>query len=107
MTTISSSDSKAARHAAESAREWAGLLLSTIIARKRAGWSVRISSGTALLGISPPTMGAPVTGVRPTEVSWRNSGPNDECRGCAQRLAKFPVRIHSSLSRYEDSLLVG
>ena len=53
MTTISSSDSKAARHAAESASEWAGLLLSTIIARKRSGWSVRISSGHRVARYQP------------------------------------------------------
>ena len=53
-------------HAPESASECAGLMLSTIIARKRSGWSVRISSGMTLHGMRPPITGAPVTGVRPT-----------------------------------------
>ena len=37
MTTISSSAENASRQAAESAIEWAGLLLSTIMARNRSG----------------------------------------------------------------------
>ena len=47
-----------------SASECAGLPLSTIMARKRFGWSVRISSGITLQGMSPPMMRAPVTGLR-------------------------------------------
>ena len=82
----------------ESASEWAGLRLSTIIARKRSGWSVRISSGITLHGVSPPITGAPVTGVRPTGPA-RNSGANHECRCWPPGLAKLPVRIHSSLFR--------
>lgn len=97
MTTISSSDWKASRQAVESASEWAGLLLSTIMARKRSGWSVRISSGTTLLGTSPEMMGAPVTGVRPENCP--NSGANDECRCWPPFFAKLPVRTQSSLFR--------
>ena len=51
-------------------------------------------------------IGAPVTGVRPTPPAL-NSGANDECRCCPPRLAKLPVRIHSSLFRYEHSVLLG
>src|SRR6476620_10750049 len=106
MTTISSSDSNAALHAAESATECAGLLLSTIIARKRSGWSVKISCGTTFDGTRPEMTGAPVTGDRPTPPNV-NSGANDECRCCPPRLAKLPVRIHSSLLREEQRVLLG
>src|SRR5690242_16014683 len=106
MTTISSNDSNALRHAAESANECAGLLLSTIIARKRSGWSVKISCGTTLEGIKPEMTGEPVTGVRPTPPKV-NNGANAECRCWLPRLAKLPVRIHSSLFRYEQRVLLG
>ena len=43
--------------------------------------------------------------VRPETVL--NSGANDECRCCPPFFAKFPVRIHSSLFRYEHSVLLG
>ena len=43
----------ASRIRCESASEWAGLPVSTISARNRSGWSVRISSGITLHGISP------------------------------------------------------
>ena len=46
-----------------SAREWAGLAVSTSIARKRRGWSPRISSGITLQGSIPPMMREPVTGL--------------------------------------------
>ena len=36
-----------------------------------------------------------------------NSGANVECRCWPPRLAKFPVRIHNSLFRYEHSVLLG
>ena len=52
-------------------------------------------------------IGAPVTGVRPDRRRSVNSGANDECRCCPPRLAKLPVRIHSSLFRYEHSVLLG
>lgn len=73
------------------------MLLSTIMARNRSGWSVRISSGTTLHGTKPEMMGAPVTGVRPETVL--NSGANDECRCWPPFFAKLPVRIHNSLFR--------
>src|ERR1044072_5328338 len=100
MTTISSNDRNASRHAAESAIEWAGLLLSTIIALKRSGWSVKISCGTTLDGTRPEITGEPVTGVRPTPPNV-NNGAKAECRCWLPRLAKLPVKIHSNLFRYK------
>ena len=76
-----------------SASEWAGFAASTNIARKRFGWSPRISSGIALQGTRPPMMGAPVTGLRgrsrePEAVTkgWRLAGEY-----AVPRLPKFPV----------------
>ncbi len=66
MTTTRSRVCNASRNAVESAREWAGLADSMIIARKRSGWSVSISSAMALQGSMPPNRGAPVTGLRLT-----------------------------------------
>ena len=63
ITTSSSSDAIASRMRALSATEWAGLPLSTSIARNRLGWSVRISSGITLQGVRPPIRREPVTGV--------------------------------------------
>ena len=63
-TTSRSSAASASRMRGPSASECAGLADSTHMPRKRSGWSVRISSGMLLQGISPPMMGAPVTGVR-------------------------------------------
>ena len=63
ITTTSSSASKASRIRALSASEWIGLALSTSAARKRFGWSVRISSGMAFDGISPAMMRWPPTGL--------------------------------------------
>src|SRR5437867_4313104 len=59
----------------ESASECTGLLLSTIIARKRLGWSVRISSGMTLNGMRPVRMRCPPTGlVRPRPHWLRRAG---------------------------------
>ena len=98
MTTSSSSLANASRIRSESASEWAGLELSTIIARKRSGWSLRISSGITLQGVSPPITGAPVTGVRPGRPGLI-SGAIHECMCCPPGLAKLPVRIQSILFR--------
>ena len=47
-----------------SGSECTGFALSMSIARKRSGWSVRISSGITLHGISPVMMRCPPTGLR-------------------------------------------
>ena len=63
-----------------SASEWAGFALSTSIARKRRGWSVRISSGITLHGIIPEMMREPVTGLLrplppdPEASGWSEAG---------------------------------
>ena len=47
----------------ESGRECTGFPDSTIIARKRSGWSVRISSGMAAAGMRLVMIRSPVTGL--------------------------------------------
>ncbi len=64
MTTTVPSAASASRKRLESASEWAGLAASTIMARNRFGWSVRISSAMTLQGTSPAITRAPVTGDR-------------------------------------------
>ena len=63
MTTTNSSARSASRIRVLSATECAGFSLSMSIARKRLGWSVRISSGITLAGIMPPMMRCPPTGL--------------------------------------------
>ena len=98
----------------ESAREWAGLVLSSHMARNRSGWSVRISSAIELHGTSPEMIRAPVTGVRRAFPPPPLAGPpppaigaKAECRNIAPGLPKLPVKIHTSLSRYDTSVLFG
>ena len=64
ITNVNSSDSIASRIRRLSATECAGLPDSTIRARNRSGWSVRISSGIELHGISPASTRSPATGLR-------------------------------------------
>ena len=103
MTTTRSSASRASRKRPESAREWAGLELSTHIARKRSGWSVRISSVIELHGTSPEMILAPVTGVTLLRPDPAPRAPateaKEECRCIVPGRPKLPVRIHSSLFR--------
>ena len=68
---------------------------------------MRISSAITLHGTRPAMIGAPVTGVRARRRRTLNSGANAECRCWPPRLAKLPVRIHSSFSRYEHSVVFG
>ena len=63
MTTTTSSASSASRMRGESGSECTGLPDSTISARKRSGWSERISSGRATAGIRLVMIRSPVTGL--------------------------------------------
>ena len=105
MTTTKSSASIARRIAALSATECAGLPDSTIIARKRSGWSVRISSGITLHGTRPPKMRAPATGLRgalPGSSSpeyARTSGTMLDGAYWPPGTAKLPVSTQTSFSR--------
>ena len=65
MTTTMSSASSASRMRWESGSECTGFADSTISARKRSGWSVRISSGMAAHGMRPVMIRWPVTGRHP------------------------------------------
>lgn len=83
----------------ESASEWAGFELSTIMARSRPGSSVRISSGIAFPGVRPVMMRAPLTGVAR---SARLSPPRlarPEWMFIPPGTPRLPVRITSTFSR--------
>ena len=88
-----------------SATECAGLPDSTIIARYRSGWSVRISSGITLHGTSPPKIRSPATGLRGARSASSSaekaftSGTIVEGICCPPWLAKLPVSVHTSFSR--------
>ena len=106
MTTRVSSAASASRIRCESASEWAGLPLSTTMARYRAGWSVRISSAMTLQGTSPDTMRAPATGLRgppssPATSARRTlpSGTRLDGAYCVPGRPKLPVSSHTSFSR--------
>ena len=64
MTTTVSSASSASRMRCESGSECTGFDDSTMRARNRSGWSVRISSGIDEAGMRPVMIRWPVTGVR-------------------------------------------
>ena len=110
MTTENSRARIASRMRTLSASECAGLELSTTMARKRFGWSVRISSGMTLQGTSPDMTRAPVTGEnwasgRPTKVRVRSS--IQEWTPIPPGLPKLPISAHSVLWRKELSVEWG
>ncbi len=99
MTTSTSSRSSASRIRGESASECAGFELSTIIARRRPGSSVRISSAIELPGVSPVMIRAPLTGVA---LSLRKSPPREAMpvwMFIVPSRPKLPVSRKSSFSR--------
>ena len=105
ITNVNSSDSIASRIRRLSATECAGLPDSTIRARNRSGWSVRISSGIELHGISPASTRSPATGLRgarsgssSAEYALTN-GTMVEGMYWPPGLAKLPVSTHTSFSR--------
>ena len=84
-----------------SASECTGLPLSMIMARKRSGWSVRISSGIALQGIRPVMMRCPPTGE--TRLSLRAADQLAEVRAEIHRAG--PAEVAGE--RVEELLEVG
>jgi hypothetical protein len=94
-----------------SGRECAGFALSTIIARKRPGWSVRISSGIDIAGIRPVMIRCPAHG-RSTVVRPPPPPPPRLAKGewmfIPPFFPKLPASRYTSFSRYElDSVLWG
>ncbi len=87
----------------ESASECAGFADSTIIARNRFGWSVRISSAITLQATSPPITGEPVTGVTTASrlVFFRAAASGTSGAGmyALPGSAKCPVSSQTSFSR--------